>query len=104
MQAPSSPLPGSIPASVQAGLILSQVKVAHYIRGRVRVICARLKQDDQLYQSVCSTLDTLPEISTWKINRTTGSVTISYQPEKIISGSFVDRLIRGAAAKYAKNH
>lgn len=104
MQEQTSPLPGSIPAALQASLILSQLQVAHFISGRVRVICARLKQDDQLYKSVCDALNAEPEISAWKINRTTGSVTISYLPEKVVPGSFVDRLIQGAAAKYAKTH
>lgn len=87
------------PKSLQAKLLLSQVKVAHFNEGRIRVIYDKLKHDDAMYSSVCMNLDGIDEITEWKINRITGSVTINYDPQKVVPGSFFEQLINGARSR-----
>jgi hypothetical protein len=90
------------PESMQVKYLLNQVKVAHVIDGRIRVIYEALKHDDEVYNSICRNLDGIKEITEWKINRITGSVTINYEPDSIVPNSFLGQLIAGARAKYAK--
>lgn len=81
---------------MQARFLLNKVKIAHVNEGRIRVIYDALKHDDDLYVNVGDALDGMDEITTWKINRLTGSVTINYDPRKVVPGSLVDEIIRGA--------
>lgn len=90
------------PESIQVNYLLKQVRIAHVIDGRVRVIYEALKHDDEIYNNVCKSLDGIKEITEWKINRVTGSVTINYEPDSIVPDSFLGRLIAGAKSKYAK--
>lgn len=87
------------PKSLQAKWLLSQVKIAHFNEGRIRVIYDKLKHDDEIYLNVCNNLKSIEEISEWKINRVTGSVTIHYDPKNIIPGSFFDELISKVRAR-----
>ncbi len=80
--------------------MLKQVKVAHAIEGRIRVIYAALKHDDSVYQGIYDCLSGIGEISDFKINRVTGSITINYEPGKIEKGSFLEQLTAGAIEKY----
>ena len=91
-----------IPETMQASYIVNQVDVMHAIEGRLRVVYKKLKTDDSLYSSVCEQLDGIEAITDWKINRTTGSVTINYDPELIEPDSFLEKLVEGAKAKYQK--
>ena len=70
--------------------------VAPSIAGRIRVIYDDLKHDDELYVNVGDALDGMDEVTAWKINRITGSVTINYDPQKVVPGSLVDEIIQGA--------
>ncbi|MDY6321540.1 MAG: hypothetical protein SPL30_01315 [Succinivibrio sp.] len=88
-----------LPKSLKVSAFFSQVKVAHFNEGRVRVIYDALRHDDDLYRSVCGALDGIAEITSWKISRITGSVTINYDPARIEAGSFLEQLIDGARAR-----
>ena len=94
-----SVLSALVPKSMQAKFLLSQVKVAHVNEGRIRVIYDKIKHDDEIYLNICDNLKSIDEITEWKVNRVTGSVTIHYDPQRIIPGSFFDQLLRGARAK-----
>ncbi len=87
------------PKSLQAKWLLSQVKVAHFNEGRIRVIYEKLKHDDEIYSGVCDSLNEIKEIVEYKINRITGSVTINYDPQSIVPGSFIDQLIKGVRSR-----
>ncbi|MBQ9275515.1 MAG: hypothetical protein IJ228_11935 [Succinivibrio sp.] len=86
--------------TLKASYILGKIRVAHVNDGRIRVVYDRLKHDDDAYADICATLDTYHEITTWSVNRTTGSIVINYDPDKIKSGTFAARLIDGARARY----
>lgn len=92
----ASVLASLAPRAMQASYLLSKVKVAHVNEGRIRVIYDALKHDDELYVNVGDALDGMEEVTQWKINRLTGSVTINYDPLKVVPGSLVDEIIRGA--------
>ncbi len=92
----ASVLASLAPRSMQARFVLSKVRVAHVNEGRIRVIYDALKHDDELYVNVGDALDGMDEVTAWKINRITGSVTINYDPGKVVPGSLVDELIQGA--------
>lgn len=87
------------PKSLQVKFLLSQVKVAHFNEGRIRVIYDKLKHDDEIYLNVCNNLKDIAEITEWKINRVTGSVTIFYDPDRITPGSFFAELLNGVRAR-----
>ncbi|GEM_PF-2784287 len=92
----ASVLAAFAPRSMQARFLLNKVKVAHVNEGRIRVIYDDLKHDDELYVNVGDALDGMDEVTAWKINRITGSVTINYDPQKVVPGSLVDEILQGA--------
>ncbi|MCR5085237.1 MAG: hypothetical protein K6A65_07020 [Succinivibrionaceae bacterium] len=92
----------ALPDRAKAAWLLSQVDVAHFLEGRIRVICQALKHDDGVYSKVMEGLGDISAISSFKVNRDTGSILICYSPERIERSSVLDYLVRGARERYAR--
>ncbi|MCR5537132.1 MAG: hypothetical protein K6F05_06950 [Succinivibrio sp.] len=88
--------------AIKAALVLSHIEIAHFTEGRIRAVYAPLKQDDAAYAELCSHLDAIAEIDDYTVNRTTGSIVINYDPQKIVPNSFLGHLVDGARKKYAR--
>lgn len=84
----------------EVSFILSKVKIAHFIEGRLRVVYKELCSDDSAYLQVKERLEKVEEISSFSINRISGSVIIYYEASKIIKNSFLDKLLCAVKSKY----
>ena len=90
------------PEAIKAAFVLKHVTVAHFTEGRIRVIYEAVRHDNQAYAQLCEHLDAVGEIDEYTVNRTTGSIVISYTPGNIVPDSFLAHLIDGARNKFQR--
>lgn len=88
----------------KAQYIAKHVKVAHHIPGRLRVIYPELKKDESLVKNITAELQQHREITEFKINATTGSVTICYDVAGVNNNAFLKEFLDLAVAQYGEAH
>ena len=68
---------------LQAHYFMRQVKVLHYLPGRIRFFARDVQHQPLLAKEALQKLRDIPEIDDCQINVETGSVLIKYQPEAV---------------------
>lgn len=91
----------NIPTS-KAEFLISNVAIAHMIEGRIRVVYSDIKTNDNIYNQVTQTLSNIDEITSFKINRVTGSITIEYDEQTVRKNKFLVEFLQLAKQKYRR--
>lgn len=82
--------------------LLSQVQVAHYIPGRIRLTSRKLVQNQALAQKIEAALREIRELKSYKLNLITGSILLEYTPEAVACNPRLARIERAVMKKYKK--
>lgn len=82
--------------------LLSQVQVAHYIPGRIRLTSCKLVQNQALAQKIEAALRELSELKSYKLNLITGSILLEYTPEAVARNPRLAKIERAVIKKYKK--
>ena len=85
-----------------AEFLINKVEIAHIIDGRVRVIYKDLKSDVTLCHEIEKRLGAIDEITSFKINKITGSLLIIYDVKRASNNKFITKFVELAKAKYSK--
>lgn len=88
-------------AARAADYILERVQIVHFMAGRIRVVCADLKQDPCLRCEIEERLSKAPAVKSFKVNPLTGSVTVLYDFDKAKDDPLTAQLILKAEQKMA---
>ncbi len=72
--------------------IRGEIRIVHFLPGRVRLRVAALKGQPQLAQEIQAAFDGLPGLTGIRTNTATGSVLITYDPHRILAEDGGERL------------
>lgn len=72
--------------------IRGEIRIVHFLPGRVRLRVAALKGRPQLAQEIGAAFDGVPGLTGISCNTTTGSVLITYDPRRILAEDGGQRL------------
>lgn len=87
--------------AISADYVLSQVRIAHLIPGRIRIIWPDIKKDAALAAEVDKSLSAAPAVSSYRINSVTGSILIEFEQQQIKDNPFLEVLLKKAQHRYA---
>lgn len=72
---------------------IENIKVVHFIPGRVRLRSKDLQNNPDLAQTVENALASIPAVEHVDVNSLTGSILIAYRPREINSQNSIDALV-----------
>jgi hypothetical protein len=81
---------------------LSQVQVAHYIAGRIRLYCPRLVNNPALAEEIKASLAQIAELRSYKLNIYTGSILLEYVPSDVAKNPRLAKIEQAVIKKYRK--
>lgn len=86
----------------QDDVLLSQVQVAHYIAGRIRLTSRRLVNNQALAAKIEASLKEIKELKGYKLNTVTGSILIEYAPEAVARNPRLAKIEQAVINKYKR--
>jgi hypothetical protein len=79
---------------------IENIKIVHFIPGRVRLRSKDLQGNSELAQSVERALAGIPAVDHVEVNSLTGSILISYRPTEVNSKESIHALVNTVEALF----